>query len=500
MKAKTIKLSYHVLIGFILYKLFSLASNIVLSYKYGASQYSDAYIVSIAVPVFIASLAIALTAGLFYRQAKKEKKLNTFFISSVMMVIALILSAAVFLYPDIFTKIFAYGFNDKTLSSAGGILKMTVLASIPILVICSIKSYARGVNSTLSILIESMPVYLSIIIGIILSRADNLNIIGTSYLSGYAVSAVLIILLLLLNKNKSDNNDKQKEDIKYFILYLAPVCLNLFVYQIGYFFDRNIASTLNSGSISALFYSQSIIQVITGILFFIITVNLFSLKKSVAKNDIKSAQESIIKNTDNIMLVFVPVSLFVICFASPIVMGLFERGAFSGNNRLLTSQILIAYALGILPMGLKFILDNVYFAYNDRKTPIITSVIAVLLNIGLDFLLVVPLKLFGIALASSISYVVAAMLMTFKLKNRIDSEKIVSDVKNMLKVLLSGIPISIITLIVFSAIFYSMTSTLWHIILCMASAAIVFVIGYRFALKRLCDDVDLHVNIKGLRE
>lgn len=500
MKAKTIKLSYHVLIGFILYKLLSLASNIVLSYKYGASQYSDAYIAAMAVPVFIVSFTMAVTSGLFYKQAKKEKKLNIFFVSTVMILIALIISAAGFLYPDIFMKIFAYGFDENISAFAAGILKITVFACVPILVICSIKSYARGANSTLSILIESIPVFTAVIIGILISETDSLNVLGISSLTGYMVSAVLIIMLLFISKNKSDNNNKKKEDIKYTIIYLAPICLNLFICQSGYFFDRNFASTLSSGSISALFYSQNIIQVITGILFFIITVNFFSLKKSIIKNDIKATHESIIKNTDNIMLVFVPVSFFIICFASPIVMGLFERGAFSGNNRLLTSRILIAYAIGILPMGLKFILDNIYFSFSDRKTPIIVSVIAILINIGLDFLLIIPLKLFGIALASSVSYIIAAALMAFKLKNKVDADNIVASVKNMFKVILSCIPISIFALIVFSAIFYSITSTLAHIILCMASAAIVFALGYRFVLKRLCDDVVLHVNIKGLKK
>ncbi len=500
MKAKTMKLSYHVLIGFILYKLLSLASNIVLSYKYGASQYSDAYITAMAVPVFIVTFTMAVTAGLFYKQAKKEKKLSFALVSTVMIIIALAISSLGFFYPGIAVKIFAFGFSENVITNTSAVLKMTIYACIPILVICSVKSYARGANSTLSISIESIPVFTAVIIGILISEADSLNVLGISSLTGYVVSAVIITILLFMNRNKSDNKNKKKEDIKYTIIYLAPICLNLFLYQAGYFFDRNFASTLSSGSISALFYSQNIIQVITAILFFIITVNFFSLKNSIAKNDIKATNESIIKNTDNIMLVFVPVSFFIICFASPIVMGLFERGAFSGNNRLLTSRILIAYAIGILPMGLKFILDNIYFSFSDRKTPIIVTVISILINIGLDFLLVIPLKLFGIALASSISYIIAAALLAFKLKNKVDAANIVASVKNMFKVLLSCIPISIFAMIVFSAIFYSITSTLAHIILCMASAAIVFVLGYRFVLKRLCDDVVLHVNIKGLKK
>jgi putative peptidoglycan lipid II flippase len=344
-------------------------------------------------------------------------------------------------------------------------------------------------------------VFSAIIIGVLISQADSLNILGTYSLAGYALSALLMIFLLFKIKKKTEGKIKnEKEDIKNYIIYLAPVCLNIFIYQIVYYFDRNIASTLSAGSISILFYTQNIIQIITGVLFFIITLSLLSMRKNIAKNNMKSAQESMITNTNNIILVFVPVSMFIICFAGPIVMGLFERGAFTGTNRLLASRILIAYALGILPIGLKFILDNIYFSFSDRKTPIIASAIAIILNIGLDFLLVIPLKLFGIALASAISYIIAAALMTFKLKNKVDADKIVLAVKNMLKVLFSAIPISIVTLIIFSAIFYSMTSTLAHIILCMLSAAIIFVLGYRYTLKHICDDVDLRVNIKSLKK
>ncbi len=507
MKANTIKLSYHVLLGFIAYKILSLASSIVLSYKYGASQYSDAFVTAQAIPVFISSAVMALAAGMFYNQAKKDKQINIALILTVIILIVSAVSAAAYLYLNFSVKIFAYGFDENTAAIASGILKMTVFASIPMLVICSIKSYARNTNSTISVLLESVPVFTAIITGVLISEADSVSVIGTYSLTGYIIAAVLIILLLYININKNNNknktsnkNNKQNENIKHYIIYLAPVCLNLFIYQIVYYVDRNVASALSAGSISILFYSQNIVQVITCILFFIVTANMLSMKRNIAKNEIKSAQESMMINADNIILVFVPVSMFVICFAGPIVMGLFERGAFTGTNRLLTSRILIAYALGILPMGLKFLLDNIFFSLSDRKTPIIASVIAIVINIGLDFLLVIPLKLFGIALASAISYVIAAALMTIKLKNKVDADKIVLAVKNMLKVLLSGIPVSIITLIVFSAIFYSVTSTLAHIILCMLSAAIVFALGYKYTLKHICDDVDLRVNIKSLRK
>jgi O-antigen/teichoic acid export membrane protein len=182
-------------------------------------------------------------------------------------------------------------------------------------------------------------------------------------------------------------------------------------------------------------------------------------------------------------------------------MGLFERGSFTGPNSVEASVILVAYALGMLPAVFKFALDNIFISFNDRKTPLIASAAAILLNIGLDFLLIIPLKLFGIAFASAVSYTAAATIMTIKLKKKLgEDDMIITAVKNMLRVLLSVVPISIITLIVFSAIFYSMKSTLVHIILCMAFAAVVFVLGYKFALKRICGDVCLKINIRGLRE
>jgi putative peptidoglycan lipid II flippase len=118
MKANTTKLSYHVLIGFIAYKILSLASNIVLSYKYGASQYSDAYVTAQAVPVFYRIFSYGLNCGMFYNQAKKDKKINIALVLTVMIIIASAVSAAGYLYPDLSVKIFAYGFDDNATAAA----------------------------------------------------------------------------------------------------------------------------------------------------------------------------------------------------------------------------------------------------------------------------------------------------------------------------------------------------------------------------------------------
>ena len=95
----------------------------------------------------------------------------------------------------------------------------------------------------------------------------------------------------------------------------------------------------------------------------------------------------------------------------PIVHILFERGAFTQEDTIFTSQVLSYFALGLPAYVLIKVLIVCFFAREDTKTPLYVSIVSVLINIILSLLLISTMREMGIALATAISAWVNAILL-----------------------------------------------------------------------------------------
>jgi putative peptidoglycan lipid II flippase len=89
--------------------------------------------------------------------------------------------------------------------------------------------------------------------------------------------------------------------------------------------------------------------------------------------------------------------------STPIVTVLFQRGEFTPQATEGTAIALLYYAVGLCAYaGLKVVVPA-FYALQDTKTPVRIGVYAMLLNIVLSVVLIVPLQHGGLALATSLS-------------------------------------------------------------------------------------------------
>jgi len=101
--------------------------------------------------------------------------------------------------------------------------------------------------------------------------------------------------------------------------------------------------------------------------------------------------------------VAIPASLGLLFLGTPIVQTLLERGAFSPEATATTVRTLRWYALGLASLCAVKVLANTLYALHDTWTPVRSAAVALAANLILNFLLVGPMKLAGLALATSIS-------------------------------------------------------------------------------------------------
>ena len=111
------------------------------------------------------------------------------------------------------------------------------------------------------------------------------------------------------------------------------------------------------------------------------------------------------------LLISIPSAIGLYILSLPIVHILFERGAFTQEDTIYTSNVLGFFALGLPAYVLIKVLIVCFFAREDTKTPLYISLVSVITNIALSLILISTMREMGIALATAISAWINAVLL-----------------------------------------------------------------------------------------
>src|SRR5699024_3463231 len=115
----------------------------------------------------------------------------------------------------------------------------------------------------------------------------------------------------------------------------------------------------------------------------------------------------------------------LIIFSSPIVKLVFERGQFTAEDTLITSQCLQLYAIGLIGVAVRDIISKSFYAMKDTKTPTKNSVLMVIVNVGASIIFSYILGIRGLALGTAIASIFGAIVLTLKFRKKICSLYIV---------------------------------------------------------------------------
>ncbi len=195
------------------------------------------------------------------------------------------------------------------------------------------------------------------------------------------------------------------------------------VYQLNLLVDGALASfswIVGTGAIAAVYYSNRLIQFPLAL--FSLAVSRASIPKLAsywAEKNSKDFLETIRLAFGAIAFLLVPTSMAFFVLAKPLIEITFQRGKFDADSVLVTSLALMFYSLGLFFYGGVNLLTSVFYALKDTLIPAKTATLALLLNVVLSLILMFPLKIGGVALASSISASLNFFLLGYLLQKRI---------------------------------------------------------------------------------
>jgi len=204
---------------------------------------------------------------------------------------------------------------------------------------------------------------------------------------------------------------------------LVPRMMGAGVYQLTVLVDTfctSLAMIVGAGGISAIYYSNRIIQFPMGIFTIALaSAVLPTLSGHATNKNISQLKTTLVFTLENIFFLLFPTSIMVMILAHPVIAALFQRGEFGRYSTEITSMALFWYASGLFSFGGIKILVTAFHALQDTKTPVAVAAVCLVVNALLNFILMYPLKIGGIALATSIAATLDFLMLYYFLERKI---------------------------------------------------------------------------------
>lgn len=438
--------------------------DIFLSYLYGASYITDAYIISLTVPAFIFSfISMGIATGyipIFTRIANEKNENEAINFTNNLINVSMLFCTILIIIGMIFTesivKIFAVGFEGEALRLAVDFTRIGFITLYFFVLTAIFSGYLQIKGDFATPVLVGLPMNIIAIIAILISSKTNLMVLAYGNVLA-AFSQILLWLPSILKKGYKYKPifNLKNESLKKMFIVAIPAIIGLNINQINVLIDRTFASTIAEGAMSALDYANRLNIFINGIFANSIATAMYpTMTKMAIKKDKVGLNTSVKEALNIISIIAVPISIGTIIFSETIITVLFGRGAFDDNAIYMTSQAFLFYAVGICAYGFREILSRAFYATTDTKTPLKNSVISMLLNVCLNLILIRFMGIGGLALSTSISAFFIVFLLANDYNKKISKLDYKSIMVTFIKVLLASIIMGICTLYIFNILDY----------------------------------------------
>lgn len=410
-------------------KVLGFFREMVIANNFGTGWEIDTFLMAYIIPCFVAEIiSDALGTSIIPVLTEVKSKLGS---SAVLVLLNKILFAVTFLSLLIILGCF-YSAHPVIDLIAPGFTPSSRLLTVklyrillPMLFFLNVVSIFVGFLQTnlrfTEPAIVTVPMNLCILGCICLfSRSQGIYALAVGYTVGTAAQLLAVIppawkqgYRMTISKPYFDSNLRK-------VGYLSiPVLIGLVVEKINPLVIRMLASGLEEGSISALHYARMLKVFPQGVfLMALATVAYPTLSANVVDQDMDKFRASLQRWLRLLLMFALPMTVGLIVLREPVVRLVYQRGSFDATSTVLTCIALQYYALGLPAVGIWELLSRAFYSLNDTRSPMISGIISVFINIFLAIVLVKAMGHGGLALASSISITFTVLLLIYGLRKK----------------------------------------------------------------------------------
>ncbi|MDF0603044.1 murein biosynthesis integral membrane protein MurJ [Psychromarinibacter sp. C21-152] len=186
-------------------------------------------------------------------------------------------------------------------------------------------------------------------------------------------------------------------EMKRLAVVAAPAALAGGVMQVNLLIGRQVASFFD-GAVAWLNYADRLYQLPLGVVGIAIGVVLLpDLSRRLGAEDTEGGRHAFNRAAEISLALTVPAAVALVVIPMPLIGVLFQRGAFGADDTAATALAAAVYGLGLPAFVLQKVLQPLYFAREDTKTPFYYALAAMVVN-----------AVVAVGLAPVIGYIAAA--------------------------------------------------------------------------------------------
>ena len=288
--------------------------------------------------------------------------------------------------------------------------------------------------------------------------------------------------------------------IKQAALLAGPMLISTWVQPLYSLVNQRLASNVAS-AVTYIQQSSRLYIIVTGVFSFVVTNLIFpKLSQAVAENNKEEANSLIVTSLKAIFLVILPIMVVFMVAAEPIANVMYGHGKMSAEGVQNIGYLLKLYSIGMLALAANEVLSKAFFSMQDSKPPMRNSIVSMVVNIALAYLLYHYMSTPGLALATVGGSVTNALLNYICMVRKHSGMFAKSDKISIVKIIICGIVMYAAMYLSFSFVSGRVeTSSILGSIIAAGVSGVVSVLLYLASCMVLKVDVitDLIKNFKG---
>lgn len=420
--------------------------EILYANTFGLNKEFDLYLVSAAIPITINTAVIYIGQHFFvptYHQLKKESDLKAvnFFNSAFYFFIlgGILLSLLLGLFSHQIINLFISQQSSVTKNLTTNLF-LLFLITIPLNAGVSIlTSYMQSEYKFTLPALAQLLINLTIILMVLfLSGAINIYVLPVAFIIGNLIA--LIILIISSRKNfraidfeKFNYLKIEKSNLLLILTFIEFISLS---YPI---IDRYFYARIPEGGIAALNYALTVYSMPVSIFTLALITAIFPKFSQQANESHVDLVIALKKGININIFLIVPISAILIFNGYDLIKLFYERGEFVAADTKMTELVLIYYSISLIFYSTYLLAIKLLYSLSLHIWILIISVAGFIIKIVLNFLLVDSLYQNGLALSTSIVFILLFLSGFFiagkNLRQRLNSycfKKIIYSVTNVI--------------------------------------------------------------------
>jgi putative peptidoglycan lipid II flippase len=188
------------------------------------------------------------------------------------------------------------------------------------------------------------------------------------------------------------------------LILMGPGTIGLAATQVNLVVNTKLAAGEGTGAVTWLDLAFRLMYLPIGLFgVSIATAVLPTVSRHVAAQDAKAARDTVSNGVSLMLMLNVPATVGLMVLAVPIVRVIFEHGRFTPFDTLQSAAALQFYAIGLIGYSVVRIASPTFYALGQNRTPVVVSIVTVLVNAALNITLVQYIGFRGLALGTSIA-------------------------------------------------------------------------------------------------